>query len=197
MITVTTKEVPTMNLTTEHEWTEAQIMRLPEVGGKYELIEGEVLVTPTGYPHEDLVANLISRLRPFVMELGLGRIFSSSLGYWMKSGNLRSPDVSFVAKERLTDMIREGEGFLYGGPDLAVEILSPSYTVRAMKNKVAEYFENDCRLVWLVDPQDESVTVLYPDGRERLIAGETEILSGEDVIPGFLLGIDDLFGDPI
>ncbi|MFH1117145.1 MAG: Uma2 family endonuclease [Pseudomonadota bacterium] len=127
-----------MNLATEKKWTEADLMSLPDVGGKYELIEGEVLVTPADYIHDDLVADLISRLRPFVRKQGLGRIFASNAGYWMKGGNLRCPDVSFVTTERLADMIRKGESFLHGAPDLAIEVLSPSNTVPAMKNKAAE-----------------------------------------------------------
>lgn len=173
-------------------WTEADIMSLPEIGGKYELIEGEVLVTPASYPHEDLIANLISKLRPFVIKVGLGRIFPSDLGYWMKSGNLRMPDVSFVTKERLVEMAREGEGFLHGAPDLAIEVLSPTNTIPAMKKKIAEYFENGCRLVWLVDPRNESVTVLYPDGSETTVI---DAVDGEDVVPGFSLNVRELFED--
>lgn len=173
-------------------WTEADIMSLPDIGGKYELIEGEVLVTPASYPHEDLIANLISKLRPYVMKFRLGRIFPSDLGYWMKSGNLRMPDVSFVTREHLADMTREGEGFLHGAPDLAIEVLSPSNTIPAMKKKIAEYFENNCRLVWLVDSRNESVTVLRLDGSETTV---TDTLTGEDVIPGFSLDVTELFED--
>jgi len=182
-----------MNLATECKvWTEADLMSLPDVGGKYELIEGEVLVTPAGYSHGDLIANLISRLRPIVIKTSLGRIFPPDVGFWMKRGNLRVPDVSFVTTERLADMIREGEGFLHGAPDLAIEVLSPSNTVPAMKKKVAEYFENGCRLVWLVNPQDESVTVLRPDGSETVT---TNTLTAEDLIPGFSLEVAELFKD--
>ncbi len=189
---VTTREVPTMNLATEHKWTEAQLMSLPDVGGKYELIEGELVVVAAGLEHEELVVGLIFVIKGFAVKLGLGRVFSSNLGYWMRNGNLRCPDVSFVAKDRLKSMTQDPKGFLHGAPDLAVEILSPSNTVPAMKKKAVEYFENGSRLVWIIDPEDRTVTVLRRDGSEITVA---DTLDGEDVIPGFSLAVAKLFED--
>jgi Uma2 family endonuclease len=182
-----------MNLATEHKiWTEAELMSLPDVGGKYELVEGELVVVAAGLEHEDLVADLTSALRRFARKHGLGRAWASNLGYWMKNGNLRCPDVSFVAKDRLKSMTRDPKGFLYGAPDLAVEILSPSNTVNAMKKKALEYFENGSRLVWIVDPEDRTITVLRPNGTETT---KTDTLTGEDVIPGLSLTLSELFED--
>ncbi len=179
-----------MNLVTEHEWTEAQIMRLPDVGGKYELVEGELVVVAAGREHEDVILALNRHLIPFVTRHDLGPIYQASLGYWMKNGNLRSPDISFVAKDRLNDMTRDPKGFLHGSPDLAIEILSPPNTVEAMKKKARDYFESGSRLVWIVAPDDQTVTVLRPDGSERTVTGT---LTGEDVIPGFSLDVSELF----
>jgi len=178
-----------MNLT--HEWTESQIMRLPDVGGKYELVEGELVVVAAGRKHEIVVFRLILALGNFVSET-LGQVFSSSLGYWMKNGDLRSPDVSFVAKVRLDDMTHDPDGFLYGAPDLSIEILSPSNVVSAMRKKTLEYFENGSRLVWIVNPNDRTVTVLHPDGSETVLS-DSDSLDGEDVLPGFSLEVWKLF----
>lgn len=84
------------------------------------------------------------------------------------------------------------EGFLKGAPDLAVEILSPSNTVKEMKDKALEYFESGSKLVWIVKPYDRSVVVLRPDGSERVLS-VTDSLDGEDVIPGFSLVVGELF----
>jgi len=187
MMTVTTKEAPPMNLT---EWTEAQIMRLPDVPGKYELVEGELVVVAAGREHEDVILALNLVLTNFVIAHGLGRVYQASLGYWMRNGNFRSPDISFVSKDRLDSMTRDPKGFLHGAPDLAIEILSPSNTVKAMMKKALEYFESGSRLVWIVSPEDTSVTVLRPDGTESVI---TDTLTGEDVVPGFSVEVSEVF----
>ncbi len=182
-----------MSLATEKRtWTEADLMSLPDVGGKYELIEGELVVVAAGREHEDLVFNTILSLGNFVTGSGLGRVYGSNLGYWMNNGNLRCPDVSFVSKDRLEYMTRDPKGFLHGAPDLAIKVLSPSNTVDAMRNKAREYFENGCRLVWIVDPDSRTMTVLLPDGSERALTVEDN-LDGEDVIPGFSLPVSGLF----
>ncbi|MFH1112373.1 MAG: Uma2 family endonuclease [Pseudomonadota bacterium] len=188
-MTVTTKEVPVMEPMTE-QWTESQIMRLPDVPGKYELVEGELVVVAAGREHEDVILALNLLLTNFVIAHGLGRVYQASLGYWMRNGNFRSPDVSFVAKDRLDGMTRDPKGFLHGAPDLAIEILSPSNTVQTMKKKALEYFESGSRLVWLVVPDDRIVVVLRPDGTETPI---TDTLTGEDVVPGFSVTITEVF----
>jgi len=60
----------------------------------------------------------------------------------MKNGNKRSPDIAFFAKEGLQGLEELPTGFLEGGPDLVVEILSPGNTVAEIEDKIAEYFAN-------------------------------------------------------
>lgn len=175
-------------------WTEAELMSLPKVGGKYELVEGELLVTPAGLSHESIVVRLVFALEGLMRKHRFGRVWSSNLGYWMKNGNLRSPDVSFVEKSHFKRMTRDPEGFLHGAPDLSVEIMSPSNTVKAMKEKAGEYFENGSKLVWIVNPEDQTVAILRPDGSEKALT-VTDTLEGEDVIPGFSLRVIELFED--
>jgi len=183
-----------MNLTTEYEhkvWTEAELMSLPDTPGKYEIVEGELVVTPAAtFRHDIIGALLIIKLGQFVLEHDLGRVGGSTLGCWMKSGNFRSPDVSFVSWTRFDELGQDVDGFLKGAPDLAVEILSPSNTVHAMKKKALEYFESGSRLVWLIAPDNRTVTVLRLDGSETIV---TDTLTGEDVIPGFSVEVSELF----
>ncbi len=184
-----------MQLSTKtRNWSEAELMSLPKVGGKYELVEGELRVTPAGHPHESIVMEIAAEMKLFVKKHRLGRVWASNLGYWMKNGNLRSPDVSFVEESRFRSMTRDSEGFLYGAPDLSVEILSPSNTVKAMEEKAVEYFENGSKIVWIVNPDDQTVLILRPDGSEKVL-NVRDILDGEDVIPGFSLVVSELFED--
>lgn len=175
-------------------WTEAELMSLPDVGGKYELVEGELLVTPTNFGHEIIGSCLVRELSLFVKQNKLGRVAGSSLGCWMNNGNVRSPDVSFVSTRRLKELGQDARHFLKGAPDLAVEILSPSNTITSMKEKSVEYFESGSKLVWVVNPDDRTILLLRADGSERLLT-VTNSLDGEDVIPGFSLQVAELFED--
>lgn len=76
----------------------------------------------------------------------------SSAGFRLPSGNIRVPDVSFVAAGRLAGE-RPPEGFPDLAPDLAVEVLSPDDRSRDVLDKVGEYLQAGVRLVWVIDPK--------------------------------------------
>ncbi|MFH0821159.1 MAG: Uma2 family endonuclease, partial [Pseudomonadota bacterium] len=156
--------------TEEKVWTEAELMSLPDVGKKYELVEGDLIVTPAaGLQHEVIGGVLIEELRRAAKRGRPGYVAGSSLGCWMRNGNLRCPDVSFISMDRFNELEQDADGFLKGAPDLAVEILPPSNTVKEMKDKAAEYFTSGSRLVWIVNPYDEAVVVLRADGSEKVL----------------------------
>ncbi len=169
------------------------MLSLPDVAGKYELVEGElVLIPPATFRRAVMTARLATGIHRFARTRRLGNILGSRLGCWMNTGNLRSPEIPFISRERIKG--QNPEGFLNGAPELAVEILSPSDTVTSMKEKAVEYFESGSRLVWTVNPYDQSALVLHPDGSETVLTA-TDTLDGEDCVPGFSLAIGDLFED--
>lgn len=90
--------------------------------------------------HGEVIVRLITRLAAFVEARGLGHVLESSTGFRLPGGNIRSPDVSFVAMGRF-----EGghapEGFAEVPPDLAVEVLSPDDRPQAVLDKVGEYLQ--------------------------------------------------------
>jgi Uma2 family endonuclease len=175
-------------------WTEEALLALPEAPVKYEVVHGELVMTPIRLPHEMVIPALVEYLRRYVRTERLGFVAGSDLGCWMKNGNLRCPDLSFIARERVKALVRKPAGFLYGAPDLAVEVLSPSDTLRTVRAKCQEYFESGCRLCWIVDEVSRTVLILRPDGSETLLH-DNETLEGEDVVPGFSLPIASLFED--
>ena len=173
-------------------WTEKELMDLPNNGNKYELINGELIMGPTGIEHEDIGARLLAALERFVLEHKLGIMCGSSAGYLMKSGNLRSPDVSFISKKRLQGFKRPPKGFFKGSPDLAVEILSPSDTIENLHEKIVEYFGNDTKLVWVINPEEQVILVYHSQRPDKLLSGN-DILNGEDIFTGFTLPVSELF----
>jgi Uma2 family endonuclease len=104
---------------------------------------------------------------------------------------VRRPDVSYISHARAKG-VRDSE-IPYLTPDLAVEVLSPSNRAGEMATKMAEYFANGTRLVWLADPKKRTVAVHAPDARPYIL-GNGEFLDGGDVLPGFRVAVNRLFG---
>jgi len=82
-------------------------------------------------------------------------------------------------------------GFFEGAPDLAVEIVSPGDTAAEVLEKVREYLDAGARLVWTTERRTRTITVYRPDGSAQLL-GEGDILTGEDILPGFQVRVGDL-----
>ncbi|WP_017325370.1 Uma2 family endonuclease [Synechococcus sp. PCC 7336] len=174
-------------------WTDAEFLALPKDGGRYELLNGEVVdIGNSGMEHGNIGIFLGGALEFYARSEKLGVVCDSSTAFAMKEGNKRSPDVGFVAKERLKGIKRLPKGFFEGTPDLAVEILSPNNTIEEVHRKIVEFFENGTRLVWVIHPDEKFVLVYHSPQPDRLLlVGDS--LDGEDIVPGFSLALADLF----
>lgn len=163
--------------------TEAQLRAVPRDGRKYELVDGRIAVSPAGARHGVIAIRLAARILEHVEARDLGYVLDSSTGFRLPSGNVRSPDVSFVRKGRFPDE-RVPTGFADVVPDLAVEILSPEDRPRVILDKVAEYLEAGVSLVWVIDPEARTATVhRAPASVEEV--GPAGDLGGADIVPGF------------
>ncbi len=175
-------------------WTDAEFMALNRDGHRYEIVNGELIdMGNSGAKHGYVCSILMILLGGYVHIQKLGAMFDSSTAFKMKSGNKRSPDVSFMAKERLQGLDDLPDGFLEGAPDLAVEILSPGNTVAEIHDKLVEYFENGARLVWVIHPQEQYVLVYRSSQEPDRLLKSVNSLDGEEIVPGFTLPIAELF----
>jgi Uma2 family endonuclease len=199
---VTLIQNPTENLTEnsvetppdQKIWTDAEFMALNRDGHRYEIVNGELIdMGNSGAKHGYVCSILMILLGGYVHIQKLGAMFDSSTAFKMKSGNKRSPDVSFMAKERLQGLDDLPDGFLEGAPDLAVEILSPSNTVEEIHNKLVEYFDNGARLVWVIHPKEQYVLVYRSAQEPDRLLKSTDSLDGEDIVPDFTLAVAELF----
>jgi Uma2 family endonuclease len=173
-------------------WTEEEISNLPDNGYNYEIVDGELVMSPKNNPeHSDICAEISMRMRLFAKEQKLGRVWESNVGFWMTNRNLRAPDVSFVSAARL-NTVRPLRSFFQGAPDLAVEVLSPSNTRFEIDQRLRDFFESGTRLAWVIDPISESAEVCH-SAIDRQMVGPGAILDGEDVLPGFQLPLAELF----
>ncbi|MBI2186516.1 MAG: Uma2 family endonuclease [Acidobacteria bacterium] len=178
---------PTSTITTADE-----LLRLPDDGFRYELVNGELRrMTPSGYPHGVIVMNVTAPLHQHVRKHGLGQICAAETGFRIgrNPDTVRAPDAAFVRSVRQGG---QSEGFYEGAPDLAVEVLSPSDTVFEVEEKVAQWLRSGCTTVWVVNPRQRSVTVHNADGSVEVLT-EADTLEGGELLPGFLLPVAEIF----
>lgn len=172
--------------------TDEELLQLPEDGLKYEVVNGELLVSPgAGVPHEKAVIKLASRLATHVEQRRLGDVLGSAALYVLPSGNRRGPDLSFVAAGRL-DAPGVSQVFPQLAPDLAVEVVSPSDSPHRVLEKVGEYLEAGVRLVWVIDPQNRRAVIHRALSSAQQI-DQDGVLDGADVIPGFRCRLAEIF----
>lgn len=175
-------------------WTDELFMALPDDGHRYELVDGELRdMGNSGALHGYVCSTLMILMGGYIRDQKLGVVLDSSTAFQMKSGNKRSPDLAFFAKERLQGMTELPTGFLDGAPDLAVEVLSPSNTVEEIHNKLVEYFENGTRLAWVIHPSEKYILVYCSAQEPDRLLKSVDFLEGEAVIPGFTMPVADLF----
>ena len=117
----------------------------------------------------------------------LGEGFDSSTGFDLPNGATRAPDASWVRRERWDALTSEQrKGYVPLCPDFLVELRSESDRLSTVQAKMREYLTNGARLGWLIDPQKQRVEI-YRSGKEVEILDRPERLSGEDILPGFIL----------
>jgi Uma2 family endonuclease len=162
--------------------TEDDLRAAPEDGYKHELVDGKIVMSPAGFRHGLVSVKLATRLETFVESHGLGYVLESSTGFRLPGGNVRLPDVSFVAHREGTDLVTDD--FSNVPPDLAVEVLSPSDRSRQVLDKVGEYLDAGVRLVWVIDPKGQSAAI-YRSTIKVTEIGIDGVLDGQDVVPGF------------
>jgi len=127
----------------------------------YELTNGRIVMTPpAGWGHGEIEATMSRILSNFVDINKLGKVFGSSTGYNLPSGDTLEPDVSFISAERWAKGPHVDRGqFLKIVPNLVVEILSPATAQRDRIEKKKIYEVNGVDELWLVDPTQREVTV--------------------------------------
>lgn len=152
--------------------------------------EGDLeIMPPTGGGTGSRNAILVHLLMGWTLRDGTGVAFDSSTGFVLPNGATRSPDASWVRRDQLVDLSPEQkERFLPLCPDFVVELRSPTDRLENLREKMREYLENGARLGWLIDPEERKVYV-YEAGKEARSLENPGELSGDPVLPGFVLDL--------
>ena len=167
--------------------------QLPDDGKRYELIHGEVRLTPSpNTRHQTVVHNLDVSLGQFLLQNRLGEVWTAPLDVRLGEDTALQPDLIFVSNARAA-IIREG--YIEGSPDLLVEVLSPSTAAHDRATKLSIYAAAGVPEFWLVDAQAKTVEVLKLQGKKYFVeathAGDQVLTSS--LFPGWQLPLHDLF----
>ncbi|WP_413168442.1 Uma2 family endonuclease [Capilliphycus salinus ALCB114379] len=119
----------------------------------------------------------------------LGKLFDSSTGFKLPNGANRSPDIAWIKQSRWDELTpEEKEKFPPIAPDFVLELMSPSDSLTATQAKMQEYMENQVRLGWLIERKNRYVEI-YRLGKSVETLNSPRTLSGEEVLPGFILDL--------
>ena len=174
--------------------TAEELLCLPDAGRRLELVDGELYeMSPAGGEHGNIAAVVLIILGGFVRRHRLGRTFAAETGFILARDpdTVRAPDVAFVSRERLP----QGglpSGYLEMAPDLAVEVISPSDTDREVQEKTESWLAAGTSQVWNLYPQNRTVAV-HQRGVPATVIGESGVLTGGDLLPGFRVPVAELF----
>lgn len=156
--------------------------------------QGELIVMPpTGGETGKRNLTTSAQLWLWNEQTQLGETFDSSTGFTLPNKADRAPDASWVEKSRWEALTpEEREKFIPLCPDFVIELLSPSDNLKKTQEKMQEYIENGCRLGWLINRKKREIEIYRPNREvEILIAPQT--ISGENILPGFVLNLQKIW----
>lgn len=156
-----------------------------------ELIRGAVVrMPPAGDRHGEVCVNLAYLLKAYVKNRGNGKVLGNDSGIITRRDpdSVRGVDVAVF----LSPNWQAPEGYTDSPPDLAVEVRSPEQRWTSVLTKVGEYMEMGVRLVWIIDPRRQRVTIFRQEDEPITLAAENEI-DGGDVLPDFRCRVAEFF----
>ena len=152
--------------------------------------EGKLIIMPpSGGESSNQSSTVSGWLFVWNQQNKLGLTFDANGGYNLPSGGTRAPDASWLRRERWEALSpEERQKFLPLCPDFLVEVMSPTDSLTETRRKMEEYRENGARLGWLINSRRRQVEIYRP-GQDVEILNAPRSLSGEDVLPGFVLDL--------
>lgn len=178
---------------TSPKFTYEDLQQIPRDSWRYELVDGELFVTPAPIPlHQRIVGNVFGQLWQHVRQHRLGEVFVSPCDIVFTPITVLEPDVFFVSRARFHII---GEKNLSGPPDLVVEVLSEFSTQLDQDIKFKKYAQHGVPEFWLFDPPGKTLKVFRLKKRkyeliEDLGFGDTLT---SPLFPGLTLSISSLW----
>jgi Uma2 family endonuclease len=184
---------PTLILTVTHE----QFAQLALANRDLQLertATGELIVMPpTGSDTGKINFDIAGQLWLWNRQTKLGVAFDSSTGFHLPNGSDRSPDAAWLRQDRWDALTSEQQaGFAPLCPDFVLELRSKNDNLEPLRAKMREYLENGARLGWLIDRKNKKVEI-YRQNRDVEVLDNPVTLSGENVLPGFVLDLTEVW----
>jgi len=174
--------------------TADELLHLPAIGHRYELVKGELIEMSAASPRHGRIAMRFGALiEQYVRQKNLGTVYAAETGFKLQENpdTVRAADAAFIAQSRIPPE-GEPEGFWAIAPDLVVEVVSPSDSAQMIQSKVTDWLTAGCRLVWIVYPDNQTVTE-YRSLTEAQVLTAAGSLTGGDVLPDFTCPVQELF----
>ena len=157
---------------------------------------GEIIIMPpaggeTG--HRNIEISF--QVQAWSRQNNLGIAFDSSTGFKLPNGAERAPDASWIKCDRWNSLNTEQKRkFPPLCPDFVIELRSETDSIKTLQLKMLEYMDNGAKLGWLIDPKTQKVEIYRLEKQVEILQNHAT-LSGEDVLPGFVLNLSPIFRD--
>ncbi|MEG3968678.1 MULTISPECIES: Uma2 family endonuclease [unclassified Microcoleus] len=187
----------TLNLNPIIKLTDDQFFELCQENENIRLertAKGELIImSPAGGETGSSNAGLTAQIWIWNQQSKLGKVFDSSTGFKLPNNANRAPDASWVKLERWDALTSEQQKkFPPICPDFVVELMSPSDSLKDTQDKMKEYRDNGAVLGWLINRKSRQVEI-YRQDREVEVLESPATVSGEDVLPGFILNLESIW----
>jgi Uma2 family endonuclease len=175
--------------------TKDDYRQLPDSGPRFQLIEGELYMSPAPNRfHQDISRNIEFMLLKYLEQQPIGELYHAPFDVYLSDYDVFQPDVVFVKKEHFDVLTHAG---VEGTPDFVAEILSPSNAHLDRKSKLRVYARTGVSELWLANPESRQVEVFYLQqelGAERpaAIYGESDAFSSPH-FPGLDISVAAIF----
>ena len=172
-----------------------QLCLLPEDRNRYELFDGELVMTPSPVArHQEIVGRLHVLLAIHVQTNSLGKVYVAPLDAIFDQYNVLQPDILYVSRKRVPEIVKER---IEGAPDFVVEVLSPSTFYNDLRRKMGVYSQFGVQEYWIVDPEMQTVELYSRQGGE--LRSAKKFSSSETfespLLPGFRFPVNSIFAD--
>jgi Uma2 family endonuclease len=153
--------------------------------------KGEIIImSPTGGETGNRNSEVNAEFVIWNRQYKLGKVFDSSTGFKLANGAERSPDIAWIKQDKWDALTpQQKEKFPPIAPDFVLELMSPTDRLQNLQTKMQEYIKNGVKLGWLIDRKNRYVEI-YRHGQAVEILNNSVTLSGENILPGFVLDLN-------
>jgi Uma2 family endonuclease len=174
-------------------YTYQDYLELPDDGNKYEIIEGELIMSPAPYTiHQEVMLNIAVELVNFVRKTKIGKIYIAPTDVVISDINVVQPDILFITNKKLQIITAKN---IKGVPDLIIEIISPATGYYDLRGKKDIYEKFGVQEYWIVDPMKQRVEIYlnFENKFELHQRLEKKGILKSNILKGLDLNLDTIF----